>query len=81
MVYTGVIALLAVVLAVATRRTPRTASGAGIVAFAAAVAAVAIAEVTGNVVLLYAGALAVECALVFVATRVVVAARGRPTAR
>ncbi len=79
MFYLPVIIVAALATAALSRRSPRTATVIGVTALAAAVVAVAIAEVTGNLLLFYLGALAVPFGLMVLIFRVIGVLRQRPS--
>jgi hypothetical protein len=75
MLYLPVIALAVVLTMAMTKRTPQTATRLGVAAVAAAAIAVTIAEVTGNLLLFYLGALAAPFGVLVLEARIVAARR------
>lgn len=79
MFYLPVIIVAALATAAMSRRSPRTATVIGAAALAGAVVAIAIAEVSGNLLLFYLGALAAPFGLLVLLFRVIRVLRQQPS--
>ena len=76
MICTALVVLVALVALAILRPARRALTGVGLAVLGVAIAAVAIAELTGNLFLYYLGSLSALVAVIVIAVRVGVAARG-----